>query len=461
MTDLPPGWEWATLEDLAGPMARAITDGPFGSNLKSEHYTESGARVIRLQNIGDGHFRDERTYIEMERFEALRAHEVREGDLIVASLGDTPPRACLVPALGRPAIVKADCIRIRLSSHVDSRWVLYVLASPQAKKLAATLIKGVGRPRLGLAHIRALRVPVPPLAEQRRIVAVLDAEFSRLGAGAGFLADAKQRLSRMSAALRAELLAADVDYSEWQEILIDEISTSIRNGCFVSRPGSMPNGVAILRIGSVRSLRLDLSDLRYSGLTLSELRKSDHLLEAGDLLFTRYNGNPSYVGACAVVPSLGQDLTYPDKLIRVRINTTIADPEFVALTCSSGRSRVQIRGLVKTTAGQAGIAGRDLKAVRVRLPDLGNQRRIVAEYKLRISDLVRLGGTLEKLIEQSLKLRRLLLAEAFVGTLVSQDPDDEPASVLLERIKAEQAAQPKARRARRTPKESNEQRSLL
>lgn len=194
MSELPSGWEWARLEDLGAPMDRAITDGPFGSNLKSEHYAESGARVIRLQNIGDGRFRDERAYISMERFEALRAHEVREGDLIVASLGDTPPRACLVPTLGGPAIVKADCIRIRLSSHVDSHWVLHTLTSPQTKNFAASLIKGVGRPRLGLAQIRALRVPVPPLAEQRRIVATLEEYFYRLDLGVRALENVAGRL---------------------------------------------------------------------------------------------------------------------------------------------------------------------------------------------------------------------------------------------------------------------------
>lgn len=201
MTDLPHGWEWATLEDLAGPMARAITDGPFGSNLKSEHYTENGARVIRLQNIGDGHFRDERTYISLARFEALRTHEVRPGDLVIASLGQTPPRACLVPALGGPAIVKADCIRVRLSPHVDSRWVLHVLTSPQTKELAANLVRGVSRPRLGLDHIRALRVPVPPLPEQRRIVATLEEYFSRLEIGIQALEKAVGRLDTVWANL--------------------------------------------------------------------------------------------------------------------------------------------------------------------------------------------------------------------------------------------------------------------
>jgi hypothetical protein len=63
MSDLPTGWTWATLEELLAVEDRAITDGPFGSKLASRHYTMSGARVIRLQNIGDCIFNDERAYI--------------------------------------------------------------------------------------------------------------------------------------------------------------------------------------------------------------------------------------------------------------------------------------------------------------------------------------------------------------------------------------------------------------
>jgi hypothetical protein len=193
MSDLPAGWEWATLGELAAPEARAITDGPFGSNLKSAHYTSSGARVFRLQNIGDGAFRDERAYISLDHFDRLRAHEAREGDLLVASLGDDPPRACLVPIIDERAIVKADCIRIRLASQVDNRWVLYTLMSPATKQSAAATIKGVGRPRLGLAQIRNIQVPVPPLPEQKRIVAALEDHLARLEAGERLLVNSERQ----------------------------------------------------------------------------------------------------------------------------------------------------------------------------------------------------------------------------------------------------------------------------
>jgi type I restriction enzyme S subunit len=66
-----------------------LADGPFGSNLKTEHYAPSGARVIRLQNIGRGAFLDaNRAFIELAHFERLRRHEAVAGDVVVASLGD-------------------------------------------------------------------------------------------------------------------------------------------------------------------------------------------------------------------------------------------------------------------------------------------------------------------------------------------------------------------------------------
>lgn len=108
-------WPLATLESLASDEARAITDGPFGSNLARQHYTSSGPRVIRLQNIGDREFIDNPAHISQAHFERLRAHEVLPGDLLVASLGEVLPRGCLAPNNLGPAIVKADCIRVRLA----------------------------------------------------------------------------------------------------------------------------------------------------------------------------------------------------------------------------------------------------------------------------------------------------------------------------------------------------------
>ncbi len=105
------------LSDYA-PEDDCFRDGPFGSNLKTAHYAKCGARVIRLQNIGDGRFLDaDCAYVPLDHYETIKRHNVHRGDVVVACLGDgvrAAGRACVVPELGGPAVVKADCFRVRL-----------------------------------------------------------------------------------------------------------------------------------------------------------------------------------------------------------------------------------------------------------------------------------------------------------------------------------------------------------
>jgi type I restriction enzyme, S subunit len=173
MSDLPDGWELVELQELAGPDPRSITDGPFGSNLKTAHYTENGPRVIRLQNIGYGYFIDERAHISESHFERLKNHDVQTDDLIIASLGEDL-RACLIPDGVPPAVVKADCIRVRLHPDVDPRYVNFALQRPALRHHVKSQLHGVGRQRLGMEGIRRLSVPLAPAAEQRRIVAAIE-----------------------------------------------------------------------------------------------------------------------------------------------------------------------------------------------------------------------------------------------------------------------------------------------
>jgi len=155
LPDLPEGWCWTSVEQLASTDPNAITDGPFGSNLKSEHYTSEGARVIRLQNIGDGVFKDEKAFISQEHFQRLSKHRVFPGDVVIAALGENPPRACIIPEFVGPAIVKADCIRFNVSSHILNKYADYALNANPTHKRTALLIHGVGRPRLNLGEIKA------------------------------------------------------------------------------------------------------------------------------------------------------------------------------------------------------------------------------------------------------------------------------------------------------------------
>ena len=178
---IPEGWEVATVDQLADGTERCLTDGPFGSNLKTSHYQESGPRVIRLQNIGDGIFRDERAHISVDHFNTLSKHSVTGGDIVIASLGEVLPRSCILPKEIGPAIVKADCIRFSPSNQAfNVSYINYALNSRPVRRLVASQIHGVGRPRIGLAGIRNICIPLPPYDEQCRIVAEIVRRFSVL-----------------------------------------------------------------------------------------------------------------------------------------------------------------------------------------------------------------------------------------------------------------------------------------
>jgi len=178
LPSLPVGWCWATVEQLAASEPNAITDGPFGSNLKTEHYTTVGPRVIRLQNIGDGFFKDAFAFINEEQFIKLNKHRVFAGDLVIAALGDNPPRSCIIPTSVGPAIVKADCICFKPSPYVLNRFVNAALNSEPTRRQTASLLHGIGRPRLNLTEIKSIAVPLPPLQEQEQIVAEVERRLS-------------------------------------------------------------------------------------------------------------------------------------------------------------------------------------------------------------------------------------------------------------------------------------------
>lgn len=213
MRELPRGWQWRRLDELAAQQPSAITDGPFGSNLKSSDYVDTGARVIRLGNIGLGRFVDkDRSFVSMEKFSALRKHEAVAGDLVIAALAEPVGRACLVPPNLGPTIVKADCIRFRPGESIDVRFLMYALNSPQGLAQTAASAHGLGRLRVNLGEIRALNIPVPPLDVQRRIVAKLDALLAQSRAAREQLAAVPDlvetyRQSVLAAAFRGDLTA--------------------------------------------------------------------------------------------------------------------------------------------------------------------------------------------------------------------------------------------------------------
>ncbi|WP_422735990.1 restriction endonuclease subunit S [Micromonospora sp. WMMD729] len=455
MTDLPAGWIWVDLADVAD------VQGGIQKQAKRRPVLNKYP-FLRVANVHRGKL-DLADVHEVELFDGeLERFELRRGDLLVVEGNGSPDQ------IGRAAtwdgsidrcVHQNHLIRVRPTGALLHDFLELVWNSPLvARHLREVAGSTSGLYTLSVGKLKSVRLPLPPLAEQRRIVATLEYHLSRSGAASALL----QAAHRRSARLRQRIVSAIVEPTERSGsdealVTIGDLATVVRNGIFVSRAGIEPNGVPILRIGAVRPLLLDRSDLRYTGLSADELGAINQLVREGDLLFTRYNGSRDYVGACAVVPPAVGELTYPDKLIRVVLDRSRACPEYVAMACSVGRGRRQIEAMIKTTAGQAGISNRDLKLVELSLPSVEEQAERVARYKLVDAELKRVEESLTQLVQRDAWLRNSLLSEAFNGRLGAQDFNDEPASELLSRIKAERAAtsapSKQKTRSRRTQKE--------
>ncbi|MEU1359138.1 hypothetical protein ABZ356_04765 [Micromonospora zamorensis] len=449
MNGLPAGWGWATLNDLQANEPRAITDGPFGSNLTSAHYSPSGARVIRLQNIGDGKFIDERSYIALKHFEGLRAYEVKQGDVVVASLGQGLPRACLVPVLDAPAIVKADCIRVRLHPEIDAKWVVYALSTSAAREYVAGRMRGVGRPRIGLGEIRKIPIPVAPYPEQRRIVTAIEDASLNLESGLTHLAACETRLESLNRALMGSLLGSQY-FKQWN--LAALISEKLINGRSVP---TFVGGFPVLRLTALRGGDVDLEERKPGAWSLSEAQQ--YLVRQGDFLVSRGNGSLRLVGRGGLV---SQDperdpVAFPDTMIRVRVDESKMRPQFLALAWNSPQVRRQIERFARTTAGIYKINQAMLLDVALPVPDLAVQDQIIVQYKAAVDEAQRLRVALVSGAQRAAQLRNSILTTSFTGRLLPQRSADEPAAELLARIQAERAAAPPRQRVRfpRTQKE--------
>ncbi|WP_373514239.1 restriction endonuclease subunit S [Persicitalea sp.] len=170
--EIPESWVWCRL----GEVAIHIFDGPFGSHLKTADYTASGVQVIRLENLGSMSFNfHKETFISQEKYQTIEQHTVYNGDVIIGSFLADGVKCVVLPELDYTAIAKADCFTIRSDyDFTSNKYLMYLLSSDSMFKELSSLLRGMTRQRINTTQLKNLPIPLPPLAEQQRIVEKLD-----------------------------------------------------------------------------------------------------------------------------------------------------------------------------------------------------------------------------------------------------------------------------------------------
>jgi type I restriction enzyme S subunit len=268
-------------------------------------------------------------------------------------LGEKLPRACVVPDYVGPAIVKADCARLRVNPGLALPGLVAAgLNSPSVRHQADELVHGVGRPRLGLGWLKTLQFPLAPLPEQHRIVEAIESYFTRLDDAVATLERVQRNLKRyrasvLKAAVEGRLVPTEADlaraggrdyepasallerilaerrrrwheaggrgsYQEplspnasnlrelpagWCWATVDQLAHEVRYGTSAKTQEEQEEGVPVVRMGNIVDGFLDLTELKY--LPASHDEFPDLLLQPGDVLFNRTN-SAELVGKTAV-----------------------------------------------------------------------------------------------------------------------------------------------------------------
>jgi type I restriction enzyme S subunit len=406
-----PSWERVRLSGIA--------DVLNGFAFSSAYFDRAnGVPLLRIRDVG----RDETDTCYTGEYDCR--YLVEPGSLVIGMDGDFRVARWHGPA----ALLNQRVCKVTVCDPelYDPQLLLYVLPGYLDAVHAHT--SSVTVKHLSSRTVQELPLPLPPLNEQRRIVAAIEENLSRLEAADASLAAALRWLDAFVSQTVASALRGD-----WEVVPLREVTESQVYGTSV-KASTDSSGVPVLRMGNINGGRLDLRELKYLPSDHPDVGKLS--LQPGDLLFNRTN-SPELVGKSAVFTA-NERMTFASYLIRVRLNEP-CDPHWAALVINGPPGRRYIASVRSQQVGQANVNGTKLAALPLPLPPLEEQRRIVTEVEARLSVIDAMRDSIERAQRRSAALGAAILERAFRGELVPQDPADEPAEALLARIRAERA----------------------
>lgn len=495
---LPEGWAWTTLGEITRSMRNGVykpasSYSPDGTITLRMYNIQGGELVLRdLKRVL---LSDQ----ELEDFGLLPGdilvNRVNSSELV--------GKSCVVPRGLGPLAFESKNIRVRLAEAMSSRYVGAWLQTPQVgTEFSQQCKQTTGMATLDQGQLALLDVPLPPAREQRRIVARLEELTARTNAARAALEAIPPLLDRfrqsvLAAAFRGDLTAdwraktPDVEPASellkrirverrrrWEEAELEKMRAKGKvpgddrwKARYVEPEGvdaeglpELPEGwawatveqAAFVNLGRQRSPKnhngqhmrpyLRAANVTWSGIDISDVREMNfdptevtgYLLEPGDILLSEGSGSASEVGKPAVFRGEVSGCCFQNTLVRVRC-PVLALVEWLHLhflgDALSGRFASLSRGIGIHHIGREGVA-----QWPVAIPPLEEQRRILASVGQALESMEVTVGNVNAISTALTTLHQSLLSKAFRGELVPQDPTDEPASVLLERIRKEREA---------------------
>jgi len=438
MTDFPSGWDVSTINDLSARVTKGTTPKTYGFQ-----YQTRGVLFVKAESLSQGRIQHELcAYIANDAHECFSRSQLQPKDVLFTIAG-TLGRVATVEATDVPANTNQAVAIIRLRETALAPYVARYLTS-EATKLAEEGGRGTGLQNLNLQQVQDFVVRLPPLPEQRRLVAKIDSlsgiskrARDHLDHGPRLVEKYKQAI--LAAAFRGELTRkwreTHREKSAWGSIEAGKIIQAIVSGknmrCEERPPTDDERGV--LKVSAVTWGTFDPQATKT--LPKSFNPPDQTRVKSGDFLISRAN-TLELVGAVVIVQQTPENLFLSDKILRLEMAEENKPWLLWFLRSPEGRAAIESAA----TGNQLSMRNLSQAALR----EIGVPWPIAHERKAIVRCIETAFAWVDRIASETASARTLIdrldqsvLAKAFRGELVPQDPNDEPASVLLERIRAE------------------------
>jgi type I restriction enzyme S subunit len=425
MSEVDGSWAEVALIDVA--------DQPDYGHTASAVYEGDGPLFVRITDLQDGVV----DWAKVPRCECDRVerYQLQIGDLVVARTGATTGKSYAITQLPEQAVFASYLVRIRPSPALNQKWIAAYFQSAAYWQQIEENKSGSAQPGVNASKLAALKIPVAPRDEQDRIIAKLDRLRARSARARDELGHIPKLIERYKQAILAKAFSNGTPDEMAQIGDVASLLNGDRSSEYPSDGEQRDEGYCLF-LGTRNVLRgsFDFSHCLFISQEKHECLRGG-TLQRGDIVLT-------------IRGTLGNSAVYDDNVDFpvVRINSAMIivrpkhgiDPAYLMWSLRSPTFMGWIGDSSRGSA-QPHLRAADIKAasIRVRGLSLTTQRAVVAEIERAFAWLEKIAAEHARATHLLPKLDQAILAKAFRGELVPQDPNDEPASVLLERIKAE------------------------
>ena len=372
----PPGWDFATVGDLAKPEKGSIRIGPFGSALKKHEYSENGIRVLGIEDVHPNEFLSDRCkYIPDAKFRELKQYEVSDGDVLVTNMG-TVGRACVVPAGTQTSIISSHLIKVSLNrSRADPNYLCWMLNhSPLVVAQIRAKSHGAIMAGFNSSLLKSLRIPLPPLAEQKRIARILDAADA-------LRTKRREALTELDTLLQSTFLDMFGDPVTnpmgWEVKPLHELlEEKLTNGAYYPKNAYSSVGTRMVHMANAFYGMVNSNEVKRVDAPLADIEK--YGLESTDILVSRRSLNYEGSAKPCLIPELDEPLIFESSLIRVRPAREKVLTIYLFHFLSNDRARTKYVFPLVTRSTISGISQSNLMKVKVVLPPFDLQLRFAA-----------------------------------------------------------------------------------